>query len=153
MNDLDWGGPYVQIAAFCEQVIEDRTGTLSLIRVVDRITVTHVSVGDKSVPDPEPKRQELTLVVVLKPGTAIGTYPMTIQREEPSGVISSPLVEFTVHFEGADRGANVLIPLEISTASQGLTWYHIRIDGKLVSKVPMSVITQRHRSPLPSEQA
>ena len=31
-------GPYVQIAAFCEQVIEEKSGVLSLIRLIDGIT-------------------------------------------------------------------------------------------------------------------
>jgi len=31
-------GPFVSVAAFCENVIEDKSGVLSLIRVVDRLT-------------------------------------------------------------------------------------------------------------------
>ena len=33
-------GPYLSIAAFCEQTIDDKSNVLSLIRVVDRMTVT-----------------------------------------------------------------------------------------------------------------
>ena len=34
------GGPYLITAAFCEQVIEDKSGVLSLIRIVDRMYIT-----------------------------------------------------------------------------------------------------------------
>lgn len=36
-------GPYIQMAAFCQQVIEDKTGVLSLIHVID--TLTHTAAG------------------------------------------------------------------------------------------------------------
>ena len=30
-------GPYVQVAAFCERVLRESDGVMSLVRVVDRI--------------------------------------------------------------------------------------------------------------------
>jgi len=37
--DISWkGGPYVQVAAFCEQVLQERDGVHSLIRIIDTVT-------------------------------------------------------------------------------------------------------------------
>jgi hypothetical protein len=34
------GGPYVQAACICENVIEDKVGSFSLIRVIDTLTTS-----------------------------------------------------------------------------------------------------------------
>jgi len=44
-------GPYVQAACICEMVIEDKTGAISLIRLID--TLTH-EVGGPNPPDEMP---------------------------------------------------------------------------------------------------
>ncbi|MGH9740926.1 MAG: hypothetical protein ACRD51_01105, partial [Candidatus Acidiferrum sp.] len=33
------GGPYLQMACFCEKVLNEKDGVLSIIRVIDRLTV------------------------------------------------------------------------------------------------------------------
>jgi len=31
-------GPYVQVAAFCERVLEEKDGVLTAVRIIDRFT-------------------------------------------------------------------------------------------------------------------
>ncbi len=45
-------GPYVQVAAFCDSIIEDKTGALSLIRIID--TLTHTERGPAPPPEMPP---------------------------------------------------------------------------------------------------
>lgn len=42
-------GPYLKAAAFCGDVIEDKDGVLSLIRVIDRLIVTAEAVGSNNL--------------------------------------------------------------------------------------------------------
>lgn len=37
------GGPYVQVAAFCEKVLVEQDGVVTLVRLIDRLT--HQAVG------------------------------------------------------------------------------------------------------------
>ena len=79
-------GPYLQIAAFCEQVIEDKRGMLSLINVVDRTTHSR---GGPQAPEEMPAFDlNWKLVLSLKSGEARGSYPVrivsrtTVSRDE-----------------------------------------------------------------------
>lgn len=71
--DDPWkGGPYVQVAAFCEQVLQERDGVYSLIRIID--TVTQHSMGPDAPEQMPPITSNLKLVLMLKPGRAPGMY-------------------------------------------------------------------------------
>ena len=59
-------GPYVQIAAFCEKVLREGDGVLSLIRVVD--VISHTERGADPPRDMPEMRYPLTLVITLKAG-------------------------------------------------------------------------------------
>lgn len=66
------GGPYLAMALLCEKVLREADGVLSLIRIVDRITVSF-SGPDAPVQMP-PAPVNLTLVVGFKSGFARGPY-------------------------------------------------------------------------------
>ena len=38
MSNGERGGPWLQVAVLCEKVLQEVTGTLSAIRIVDRLT-------------------------------------------------------------------------------------------------------------------
>ncbi len=95
-------GPYVQVACFCDQVIEDKSGTFSLIRVID--VITHSLAG----PNPPAKlptfQANLKLVLMFKSGRAQGRSLLKVVPELPTGETQDPLL-FTIHFEGEEKGA------------------------------------------------
>jgi hypothetical protein len=39
-EEMDLGGPWLQAAVFCEKVLIERDGVVSLVRVIDRIIIT-----------------------------------------------------------------------------------------------------------------
>src|SRR4051794_23465688 len=113
-------GPHLQIAVFCEKVIEDKEGVLSLIRIVDRVTQTATG--------PEPPDQmppfilsNVFLVVTLKADKARGRYAVKIVPEDPSGR-SLPEVETPIQLEGGQMGINLISPLQIPIELEGLYW-------------------------------
>ena len=94
-------GPYLSVAAFCEQAIDDKSNVLSLIRVVDRMTVTGQG---SNVPDEMPPTNlDWTLVLVFKSGDARGSHPVKVVPQLPSGETRPPF-ELSLHFEGGNRG-------------------------------------------------
>lgn len=90
------GGPWLQTAVFCENVIEDREGVLSLIRVVDRVIIQAVG-GTPPTEMPETEHQ-LRLAVMLKSGEARGRYTLRFDIEGPDGITrpGSPPSVFTL---------------------------------------------------------
>lgn len=129
-------GPYIQVAAFCDQVIEDKAGVLSLIRVVD--TLTHTEAGPEPPPEMPPVQWRMKLVLALKSGKARGRHELRIVTELPSGETKEPLV-FSVHFEGEERGANLIVDVSFTFTLEGLYWFNVYLNEVLLTRLPFHV--------------
>ncbi len=75
-------GPYIQAAAFCENVIEDKTGVLSLIHLID--TLTHTVGGPEPPAEMPSVPWHMKLVLRLKAGRARDRHEIKIVPELPS---------------------------------------------------------------------
>lgn len=104
--DEQFGGPYLAVATFCENVIEDKQGTLSLIRLIDRMTLTTSGPDAPEKMPPVPLRT--TMVLAFKSGFAKGSHRVRVEPTNPDG---QPLPEVTLpmQLEGDDRGANLIL--------------------------------------------
>lgn len=133
-------GPYVQVAAFCETVVEAKDGTLTLVRLIDQLT--HTSAG----PEPPEEMPQVTypmkLVVALKSGRARGRSELRIVPERPNGTTAAPL-NFSVHFEGEHRGVNVVGNVNFTFTMEGLYWFRVYLDDRLLTAIPFRVNYQR----------
>lgn len=130
-------GPYIQAACFCDMVIEDKNGVLSLIRVIDRVTRT---IRASSPPDEMPPGPYKThLVLMLKSGSALGRSALKVVPRLPSGETRDP-VNVTVHFEGEEKGQNVVMNMEIPLEMEGLYWFEVYIDEEKLTSIPLRVI-------------
>lgn len=134
------GGPFLKTAAFCESVIESKDGVLSLIRIIDRLTIT--AAGSAPPTDMPPVDHLLTLVLMVTSGAARGTHDIAVSVEPPSGGVS-PVWSSTVLLEGEDRGANLVTQIQSKFESQGLYWYHVTLDGEPLTSLPFRIIYQR----------
>jgi len=134
-------GPYLKSAVFCERVLREADGVLSLIRLVDRLTISTAGPG---APDTMPKTPyRITAVIMLTSGAARGSHEIKIETEEPSGLKTKPPFLTTVHMEGQDRGANVILDMHLMLEMEGLYWFHVYFDDTLISKMPFNVMYGR----------
>ena len=133
-------GPYINVAAFCENVIEDKSGTLSLIRLVDRFMVS--AQGPATPEKMPPTPLNWFLVISMKSGQARGSVPVTIQPELPSG-LRMEKVTFTPYFEGGNRGCNIISRMGLTLQEAGIYWFRIYIGDMLATQVPLEVIYSR----------
>lgn len=133
-------GPYVQLACFCDMVIRDDTGVLSLIRVIDRIT--SVVRGPNPPEDMPPALHQLKLVLGFKSGRAQGRHAVRIVPRRPDGSSANP-IDLTVHFEGDERGVNRIVDLHFTFTQEGLYWFDVRIDDELITALPLRIIYNR----------
>lgn len=136
-------GPYVQVAAFCERVLEEKDGVLSLIRVIDRIV--HTATGAAAPREMQPFEYQLILVLMLKTGQARGAYDLSVVRELPSGIREeSQAPVFRVHFEAeGDRGYNLVLQIQQVFEQEGLYWFDVLLDGQLLTRLPLRVVYAR----------
>lgn len=139
-------GPYLKAALLCEKVIEDKRGVLSMIGVVDRTTRTVT--GPNPPAQMEPFTHRLFLVVALVSGDARGTHEVSLALQKPSG-LREPLTTGSVLFEGDDRGANVIVELNIEAEMEGLYWVEVFLENEVITRVPWRVVYQRLTQRLP----
>ncbi len=133
-------GPFLKAALFCDSVIEGKDGVLSLVRVVDRLSVT--AAGADAPVDMPAMDHTLTLVLMLISGTARGSSDVGVSVEQPGG-IRRQVWNATVLMEGEDRGANVVAQIHMKFELEGLYWFHVQLDGEHLTSLPFRMIYQR----------
>ena len=139
-------GPYLITAAFCENVIEDKTGVLSLIRIVDRVTVN--AVGYDVPTDMPPNDFRCKLVITLKSGKVRGTHTIRVTPHLPSGEVKPP-IETAVFLEGENKGCNLVADMQIRLERPGVQWYQIHFDDEFLTQIPLEAIYTFTRVPQP----
>ena len=137
-------GPHLAIAAFCEQVIEDKSGVLSLIRIVDRMQVT---AQGADIPKEMPAANlNWNLVITLKSGEARGSHPVKIVPVLPSGETKAPFT-YSAYLEGANRGQHIITRVQMELPMPGIYWFKIYVDDELMTQIPVEVIYSRIVTP------
>lgn len=134
-------GPYLATAVLCEKVLREADGVLSIIRMVDRITVTPPS----GLPAPAHMPVvpiNLTAVLCFKSGFARGPYTVKIKAINPSRRELNA-VELPILLEGEDRGANLVINMGFQADEEGLYWFEVFLMDTLMTKMPLRVLYQR----------
>lgn len=139
-------GPYLTTATFCEQVLQEATGVLSLIRIIDRMNIT--ASGPTAPEDMPPAQLNWTLVISLKSGDARGSHPVKIVPQLPSGETKDPII-LSVHLEGDNKGQNIVSKMNMTLEIPGIYWFNIYVDDQLITRVPLEVIYSRIVTPSP----
>lgn len=135
------GGPYLKMAVLCEKILREADGVVSIIRVVDRITL---SVAGPGAPTDMPAAPiTLTLVLGFVSGFARGAYRVKVKLMSPSHQEVSTF-ELPMLLEGDDRGAQMALQLGFQANEEGLYWFEVYLfEEGLVTKVPLRVVYQR----------
>jgi hypothetical protein len=131
--DLD-AGPHLSAAVLCNYVLEEKDGVNSIIRIVDRLTVT---TGATQV---MPEFQATFLLYLsFKSGSAKGTYEAGVVLVNPNGEEEQRM---TIPFfcEGEERGNNIKIALNLLIKRPGLYWFNILLADQMITRVPLRVI-------------
>ena len=133
-------GPYLTAALICEKVIQEKDETVSIIRMVDRVTLTTpASASPETLP---PVTLSLFDLISLKSGSARGRHTIKWRTETPAG-IKQPEILLPVLFEGDDRGVNLILSLNLVLDQEGVYWFDIFLEEQLLTKIPLRVLYQR----------
>jgi len=133
-------GPYIQMAGLCELVLEEKTGVLSLIRIID--TITHKVASPDAPTEMPPVTYPMKMVIMLKAGRARGRHELKIIPELPSGELKFPLIQ-SIHMEGEEQGVNRIINMLFTFTMEGLYWFNVYFDDSLLTRIPLRVKYER----------
>jgi len=143
-------GPFLNAALICDRVLQEQDGTLSAIRIIDRI-MRLVPAAD-STDELEPFQQQIWLLISFKSGAARGRFQVSLQIEKPSGERGDP-IRLPVHFEGEDRGVNIVLPTIFQADQEGLYWFDVSFSGERITRMPLRVLYQPQPQTGPSADA
>jgi hypothetical protein len=127
--------PWVQVAAFCQTAISEATGTLSIIKIRDGLTL----VGATKEMQPTPV--QLTMVLVLKSGEMVGQYNLKVRCNTPSQVQTTG-PDLPCYFEGGDRGVQAVLPMGMIANEPGIYWFDILLVDQILTRLPLRVMYQ-----------
>lgn len=136
-------GPHVQIAAFAELFIRGaQTGALSVINIVDGVTVTGPDLNEM----PPFSLGRYKLIINLWADKAKGRYFLKLRPHEPSGLEGDPIDLTPVNFKATALGVDHIQqapPFEVS--EEGTYWFDLLLvapgedDGQLLTRIPFNV--------------
>jgi hypothetical protein len=145
-------GLYLNFAVICEKVLRETDEVLSLIRIVDQLTVTVVTTPGADVPQELPPTPSvpLTLAVGFKSAGYVGPVPVRLRVETPAGV-RLPEFETIPQITGADRGVNLIFPMQLPVQDEGTYWFVVEVSGAEVTRVPLRISKQGDQQAIPPQ--
>jgi hypothetical protein len=133
-------GPYLIAALLCEKVLQEKDEVFSVIRIVDHVTITASTFDAPETMPPTPIN--LNALISLKSGSARGKDVIRWKVEAPSGLkIAEQSVP--ILFEGEDRGANLILNINMSVDQEGLYWFDLLLEDHLLTRIPLRILYQR----------
>lgn len=147
-------GPYLNLAVICEKVLRETDDVLSLIRIIDSATVTIPAAGAPAAGAESPPITPLipiSFVVGLKSGGYVGSVPVKVRIDTPSGS-EWPESETPARFEeGEDRGAVIILPIQFPAQDEGVYWFTVQVSGEVMTRVPLRVIKNEVTQTVPPQ--
>lgn len=134
-------GPWISFAVLCEKTIEDKSGRLSLINIVDQVNVSAQSA--QGVPEQMPQVTiKLIAAVGFKAGVLKGANDIKLALVRPNGE-AGPSITVSALFQGDERGTNFLTEMNLNLAEEGLYWLDVFLQDQLMTRIPLRLAYQR----------
>lgn len=132
-------GPHVTAALICERAIEEKDGTLTLARVIDKLTFQQPPEQGDTVVMLAPTT--LAVVLALKNGRAGREYKVELSVVAPNGEVRrhSPR---PVYVGGAHNGLNLIAQILFSAQQEGTYNFDFLLDGKFIARAPLLIERQ-----------
>jgi hypothetical protein len=145
------GGPYVAAAIFCENILEDMKGMLSVQGINDALLFGLHPLVPKDLPSEEqPINVTHQLLLMFKSGDSPGKHRLKIELESPSGKRETVKDDEVTLSEQPHGGLNIKIAvtLSITSGNGGLFLVDVSLDGALMTRVPLNITITRPELPV-----
>ena len=144
--------PRLLMAAICERAIVGSDNMLTIVRLIDVVTVSAVAPADEMAAAIASLGAPVqgTLVLVFKGGEVDATHQITVVAHTPTGDVHEfPKIDsvFGSLIPGAVPGSNAGVNLQMSIKREGTYWFEVKLDGETVTAVPLEIVFQAAEPP------
>lgn len=128
----DSEGPYVVVAAFCRDIIEQADGATTLVGVTNAVEAEADDDGEFSV--------DLTMFLSVRAGARRGKHEIVVRPLTPSGSPAFPPGAFPISFDGPASGAEVQVRVGFAVEEQGTYWFDVLLDDEqMLTRSPLKI--------------
>lgn len=138
---MDKPRPYITAALLCERVLEEKNGSLSAIRIADRLEYRL-----EGAPEGLKPAIAVSGLVCLKSGPVVGDHTVRMIVERPGGD-RKEAYSFPVKLLGKDHGQNLIMNISLGIEREGLYWFDLLFDEDLLTRIPLMVVQQQEQIP------
>jgi hypothetical protein len=145
-------GLYLNFAVICEKVLREADEVLSLIRIVDQLTVTVMTPPGVDAPQKVLPTASVPLIfaVGFKSAGYVGPVPVRLRVETPSGS-TLPYFETNQPVTEGSGGVNLLLSMQLPVQEEGLYWFVVEVSGDEVTRVPLRISTHLVEQTIPPQ--
>lgn len=137
-SPLPVDGPYLRAAFICEKMIEEKDGTKTPVRMIDRFRVQ--GNGPTAPADMPTGLLNFVVFVSFVQGEARGNVGVEIKLEPPSVVETKTLWAGTLDFAGGPgQGHDIVLRTELEVHEPGLYWIDVYAEGVRFTRTPLRV--------------
>jgi len=133
--------PYLKLGTICERVLQEKDGVLSLIRIVDKFTLT---ISGKEPPDQLPRGLKLLTIIMSWVG-GLGSHEAVFNIISPSGETQRSPQSWSFTLDAINRGHNIIVTLPVSISKEGVYWIEFILNDQVKSRIPFQVIYERQK--------
>jgi hypothetical protein len=147
-SDKKIGGPFLGAAVFCENFIDDASGKISALNILDSVTAYLPPDTPQDVPSKEqPIGLMQNALLIFRTGDAPGKHHLRVTMTDPSDERAKAFereIELSAESHG---GIHIKTRFSLSIPMAGLYWFDVFLDGKRVTRMALKVTLLR----LPAE--
>jgi hypothetical protein len=133
--------PYLKFGTICERVLEEKDGVLSLIRIVDKFTLT---ITGKEPPGQLPRVVRLLTIIMSWVG-GLGSHEAAFNIISPGGEIQQSPRSWSFTLDAINQGHNIIVTLPVSMAKEGVYWIEFILNDQVKSRIPFQMLYERQK--------
>ena len=133
--------PYLKLGTICERVLQEKDDVLSLIRIVDKFTIT---ITGKEPPDQLPEGVKVLTISMCWAG-GLGTHEATFNIQSPGGELQPSPRSWSFTLDGLNRGHNIIATLPVRITKEGTYWVQFVLNDEVKSRIPFQVVYERQK--------
>jgi hypothetical protein len=161
--------PLIAAAFTCEKVLEQAGPIYSVIRIVDKYTVSLTPLGVVSQPNMKSEAQpmvpkivnegltlDMNAFIALKAGHVTGPHTMAIAVRDPENNERVVAQHIPVEFKLDDPAETFVVNLKLvmpNNAPTGRYWINVLWDSELLTKIPVTVHRELPEFLVPQSEA
>src|SRR5947209_6595606 len=133
--------PWVAAAVLCENVLEEKDGVLTAVRIIDTFTITASPGWDRKTPI----RIAISGLLSFRSGEVEGERTIRVFGTSPKKE-RTKFYDLRATFLGGNTGVNIKLEFLMGFKHEGTHWLDVYVDKWHATRIPITVVFREDSS-------